>query len=63
MLVTNINSIGSFTKVMDSKFLLEPRNRLIVLQKNYQALFLPDQFVAAGNGRLLNYSIARLLCA
>ena len=33
---------GSFTRVMDFKFLPEPRDRLNMLQKNYQVLFLQN---------------------
>ena len=43
MLATKINFTGSSTRVMDLKFLPEPRDRLNMLQKNYQRLFLPDQ--------------------
>ena len=42
-LATKINSTESYTKVMDLKILPEPTNSLIMLQKKYQALFLPDQ--------------------
>ena len=45
MLATRINSTESYTKVMDLKILPEPTNRLIMLQKKYQALFLPDQLL------------------
>ena len=39
-LSTKINSTGGYTKVMDFKILPELRNDLIMLQKNYQELFL-----------------------
>ena len=42
MLATRINSSESYTKVIDLKIPPEPRNVLNMLQKNYQALFLPD---------------------
>jgi len=42
-LATKNNSTGSYAKVMDLKILPEPINGLIMLQKNNQALFLPDQ--------------------
>ena len=44
-LAKNINSTESYTKVMDLKILPEPTNGLIMLQKKYQALFLPDQLL------------------
>ena len=42
MLATNLIYTGSSTRVMDLKIVPEPRNSLNMLQKNYQALFLPD---------------------
>ena len=42
MLGTRINSIGSYTKDMNLNILPEPTNGLSMLQKNYQALLLPD---------------------
>ena len=39
-LAKKINSTGSYTKIMDLKILPELRNGLIMLQKNYQELFL-----------------------
>jgi len=42
MLATRINSIGSYTKDMNLNILPEPTNGLSMLQKNYQALLLPD---------------------
>ena len=39
-LATKINSTGRYAKVMDLKSLPELRNGLIMLQKNYQELFL-----------------------
>ena len=44
-LATKINSTESYTKVMNLKILPEPTNGLIMLQKKYQALFLPDQLL------------------
>ena len=43
MLATILIYTESSTRVMDFKFLPEPRDRLNMLQKNYQRLFLPDQ--------------------
>ena len=42
MLATKIKSTGSYTKVKGLKILPEPLNGLKMLQKNYQALLLPD---------------------
>ena len=42
MLATRINFIGSYTKDMNLNILPEPINGLSMLQKNYQALLLPD---------------------
>ena len=42
IIATQINSTGSSTKFMDLKIWPEPRNGLIMLQKKYQALRLPD---------------------
>ena len=42
MLATRINSIESSAEDMGLKILPEPKNSLNMLQKNYQALFLPD---------------------
>ena len=44
-LAIKINSTGSYTKVMDLKILPELRNGLIMLQRNYQALFLSDRLL------------------
>ena len=41
-LAKKINSIESYTKVMDLKILPEPRYGLNMFHKNYQALFLQD---------------------
>ena len=42
ILATRIISIESSAEDMRLKILQEPKNSLIILQKNYQALFLPD---------------------
>ena len=42
-LAKKINSTESYTKVMDLKILPKPRIGLNMLQKNYQALLLPDK--------------------
>ena len=42
ILATRINTIESSTEDMGFKILPEPKNSLNILQKNYQALFLPD---------------------
>ena len=42
ILATRIISIESSTEDMGLKILPEPKNSLNMLQKNYQALFLPD---------------------
>ena len=42
MLSKRINSIESSAEDMGLKILPEPKNSLNMLQKNYQALFLPD---------------------
>ena len=42
MLATNLIYTGRSAKVMDLKILPEPSNGLIMLQTNYQVLFLPD---------------------
>ena len=42
MLATKLIYTGSFTRVMDFNFLPEPRDRLSMLQKSYQALLLPN---------------------
>jgi hypothetical protein len=42
MVATKIKSTGSYTKVKGLKILPEPLNGLKMLQKNYQALLLPD---------------------
>jgi len=44
-LATKINSTGRYAKVMDVKSLPELRNGLIMLQRNYQALFLSDHLL------------------
>ena len=43
MLALRINSTGSYAYVMCLKILPEPKNSLNMLQKNYQALLLPDK--------------------
>ena len=42
ILATRIISIESSAEDMGLKILPEPKNSLNMLQKNYQALFLPD---------------------
>ena len=42
ILATRIISIESSAEDMGFKILPEPKNSLNMLQKNYQALFLPD---------------------
>ena len=42
ILATKINTIESSAEDMGFKILPEPKNSLNMLQKNYQALFLPD---------------------
>ena len=42
ILATRINTIESSAEDMGFKILPEPKNSLNMLQKNYQALFLPD---------------------
>ena len=44
-LAKKINSTGSYAKVMDLKSLPELRYGLIMFQKNYQVLFLPDKLI------------------
>ena len=44
-LSSKINSTESFTRIMDLKILPEPRYVLDMLQKNYQALSLPDKLI------------------
>ena len=42
MLATKLIYTGSFTRVMDFKFLLVPRNILNMIQKNYHELLLQN---------------------
>jgi hypothetical protein len=42
-LLTKINSTESFTRNIVLKFLPEPKHEIIILQKNYQALYPPDK--------------------
>jgi len=42
ILAIRINSIESSTEDMSLKILPEPKHGLVMLQKNYQSLFLPD---------------------
>ena len=44
-LLNKINSIESYTMDMVLKFLPEPSHELNILQKNYQALYPPEQLV------------------
>ena len=43
--LTKINSTESYTRDMVLRFLPEPRHELNLLQKNYQALYPPDELV------------------
>ena len=44
-LSSKINSTESYTRILDLKILPEPRYGLNMFQKNYQALFLPDNLI------------------
>ena len=44
-LLNKINSTESYTRDMVLKFLPESIHELIILQKNYQALYTPDKLV------------------
>ena len=44
-LLNKINSIESYTRDMVLKFLPKRSHELTILQKTYQALYLPDKLV------------------
>ena len=44
-LLNKINSTKSYTRDMVLKFLPEPSHEINILQKNYQALYLPHKLV------------------
>ena len=45
MVATKLIYTGNYTRVMDFKFLPEPKDRLNILQKKYQALSIPDKLI------------------